>query len=207
MLDCVINLTLFCRVFDVRSGACFPRAHRKPQPSLSRRLLWLSFCAVPAGVTRLRDHHSLLIFDLLQKIEPLRFPFYYIKEKCHQSNTFCRVFDVRYGACFPRAHRKPQPSLSRRLLWLSFCAVPAGVTRLRYHHSLLIFDLLQKIDPLRFHFYYIKEKCHQSNTFFATSLMSATACAFRGHIVSHNRRCRAVCCGFRFVLFPQESLA
>jgi hypothetical protein len=42
--------------------------------------------------------------------------------------------------------------------------------------------------------------------FFVAPLMSTTARAFRGHIVSRNRRLRAACCGLRFVLFPQESL-
>ncbi len=46
-----INLTLFFYVVAVRYGGCFPRAHRKPQPSLARGLLRLTFCAVPAGVT------------------------------------------------------------------------------------------------------------------------------------------------------------
>ncbi|WP_218027675.1 hypothetical protein, partial [Lysinibacillus sphaericus] len=42
-----INLTLFTMSVVVRYGGRFPRAHRKPQPSLSRGLLRLTCCAFP----------------------------------------------------------------------------------------------------------------------------------------------------------------
>gem|GEM_PF-3478886 len=42
-----VTLTLFCYAVDVRYGGCFPRAHRKPQPSLARGLLRLTLRAFP----------------------------------------------------------------------------------------------------------------------------------------------------------------
>ncbi len=118
---------------DVRYDERFPRAQHKPQPSLTRRLLWLMFCAVPAGVTRLRYHQLVYSCNLLLKRTANASFILYNRKTTSFLQFFCYIINVRYDERFPRAQRKPQPSLSRRLLWLTFCAVPAGVTRLRYH--------------------------------------------------------------------------